>query len=761
MHRNYSMKLINAKNIFRLITILFVFISYYGLTTYGSFKFNFWNFEPCAYISYHPLTDAFLNGRVYLKPDPPKELISLKDPYDPGANPAYRWYDASYYKGKYYLYFGPSPVIFYCVFKALTGKYAPDNFIGLILTFGGFLFSALSLILIKDNLFKKAPEWILNLCILVLGFASYGTCLIQSTNACDVSVYTIAILGGYFFLNGGIFFTLWELITKKNNLILLFFAGLFLGLSVGGRAIYLIPTFIVVNLIIFFYLKITNKENFIQKGTAGIVFLLSYSFVLFLLGVYNFLRFDNPFQFGFKYQLSCFYFNKFYDLASLIPGIYFYLFKPLQIRDHFPYLFLNWDGTIPVIRPPLNFSIEDGQGIVPMYPFLVAPFLYIIYFLLFCKKEIFKKINIHKELFFIILLIISIINFLSIILYSGVNGRYTFDFLSCFLLISSILWLYFDSNFDIKIKIKSYIRSLIIISIFISLYTGLAVSVDSSKYSIRSANKPLFDKIESIVKPVGFFLPLVETTTYSYNKILEGMLYISIPAHKFLCFISKDINIGSKYCSKKATSYTFFFKKKLLPVFSSEKTFHFPRDPFIGQLWVVDKSKLFWFNGKFWIPLHGKDSKKLIQYGPIKMKIKFGKLKKNKIMPIIATGKDFSGDYMYVKDLTEDKILFGVNNHNMTEIVSKAITIDRYKFYDLEVSFGSFYPDIEPNADLVKKLEVWFDNKLILNKKMSFCPTKLEEIYIGKNPIMIGIGSNLVFDGEIVDITRNGLSFPK
>src|SRR5207248_6297600 len=37
-------------------------------------------------------------------------LLALADPYDPAQNAPYRLHDASLYHGRYYLYFGPTPV---------------------------------------------------------------------------------------------------------------------------------------------------------------------------------------------------------------------------------------------------------------------------------------------------------------------------------------------------------------------------------------------------------------------------------------------------------------------------------------------------------------------------------------------------------------------------------------------------------------------------------------------------------------------------
>src|SRR5262245_43808072 len=61
---------------------------------------------------YELLTDAFESGRLSLPVEPVPQLLQLDDPYDPDKNAPYRvLHDASLYRTKYYLYFGPTPVI--------------------------------------------------------------------------------------------------------------------------------------------------------------------------------------------------------------------------------------------------------------------------------------------------------------------------------------------------------------------------------------------------------------------------------------------------------------------------------------------------------------------------------------------------------------------------------------------------------------------------------------------------------------------------
>src|SRR5580704_13238715 len=63
-----------------------------------------------AHSYYQMLTEAFLSGRTYLSLEPDPRLKALADPWA-GAQGVPRAHDATYYNGKYYLYFGMGPVL--------------------------------------------------------------------------------------------------------------------------------------------------------------------------------------------------------------------------------------------------------------------------------------------------------------------------------------------------------------------------------------------------------------------------------------------------------------------------------------------------------------------------------------------------------------------------------------------------------------------------------------------------------------------------
>jgi hypothetical protein len=73
---------------------------------------------------YNLLVQGFRAGQLSLKKEVPPGLVQLADPYDPEAHAAYPVFDMSYYKGKFYLYFGVTPAVaLFWPYVALTGHY--------------------------------------------------------------------------------------------------------------------------------------------------------------------------------------------------------------------------------------------------------------------------------------------------------------------------------------------------------------------------------------------------------------------------------------------------------------------------------------------------------------------------------------------------------------------------------------------------------------------------------------------------------------
>lgn len=80
-----------------------------------------------AWHHYEYLVDGFLEGHTSLSVLPAPQLLSLPDPYDPLQNGPWRLADASLYQGRFYLYFGPTPVLLMLPWRLAFGSHLPQR----------------------------------------------------------------------------------------------------------------------------------------------------------------------------------------------------------------------------------------------------------------------------------------------------------------------------------------------------------------------------------------------------------------------------------------------------------------------------------------------------------------------------------------------------------------------------------------------------------------------------------------------------------
>ena len=106
-----------------LALLIIGFYVWTATSNFKSFRFvidSVYNYTDVLYIE---LGDALLEGRLSLIAEPSQALLSLPDPYDPLQNEGLRLHDASLYKGRYYLYFGPAPAVMaFILWKLLIGE---------------------------------------------------------------------------------------------------------------------------------------------------------------------------------------------------------------------------------------------------------------------------------------------------------------------------------------------------------------------------------------------------------------------------------------------------------------------------------------------------------------------------------------------------------------------------------------------------------------------------------------------------------------
>ena len=307
--------------------------------------------QDAADASYNQLMEGFRTGHLYLKKEVPPGLTQLSDPYDPAANAPYlsTLYDLSYYKGKLYLYFGVTPaLLLYWPVAALTGRHLYDEQAVAIFCSIGFLASVSVLLMLWRRYFSTVSLWVVVSGALALGLATGVTMLLPRSE-----VNEVAISCGYMLTMLTVGAILCALRGTERKCWWLAAASLAHGLAIGAR-----PTLLFGTVILFVPVVQAWRERrpFWAPLMAAIAPITLIGLGLML---YNTLRFDNPLEFGLRYQLlgDRQATQQFFSLRYLWFNFRVYFLQPVRWSHYFPFV-------REIVVPPL----PSGHGWVE-HPF--------------------------------------------------------------------------------------------------------------------------------------------------------------------------------------------------------------------------------------------------------------------------------------------------------------------------------------------------------------------------------------------------------
>lgn len=276
-----------------LLTIGVTFFLFVLSATWGHFEWQTHRENS----NYWPLSDAFLQGQLHLPVEPKPELLTLPNPYvrSQRSGVDYIW-DASLYKGKYYLYFGPVPaLVAYIPFKLLFGDYPSDNF---VICTVSLLVSTLLYVacrLVSERLTKVPPPGPAPLWFLYIAFASSLPLQLGG------GIYVVAATCAIFFQVVALISLLMLITSTSGRVEWATLTGVAMVGAIGSR-----PTHLMALPVLAIALARCNTRN--SPHGAPIRDALAFAAPLvvggMLLATYNYLRFDDPMEFGIRYQLG-------------------------------------------------------------------------------------------------------------------------------------------------------------------------------------------------------------------------------------------------------------------------------------------------------------------------------------------------------------------------------------------------------------------------------------------------------------------------
>jgi len=319
--------------------------------------------------------DGFLAGQLSLAEEPPPELARLENVYDwhrrEGIN--YVW-DASYYNGKYYYYWGPVPALLAAAIKIIHPGVVDDQylliiFLSILAISLGALFSYL-----HRRFFPSAPGWTVFAFTVTTGLAAPVLFLANRP-----SVYETAISAAQCFLILGIYAALRASAETRNNSGWFLLAGLSLGVSLASRFSHA-PTLLFISLVtgaVILFGDRSRSHRIRHLAAFGLpLFVLTSGLLLF-----NYARFGELFETGMRYQLTGDALpediRQIYSLGYIFPNLYSDLFRPLHPTPGlFPFVTTPniedrmWPNYVH--RPANYYSGEPVAGVFATIPFLWA-----------------------------------------------------------------------------------------------------------------------------------------------------------------------------------------------------------------------------------------------------------------------------------------------------------------------------------------------------------------------------------------------------
>lgn len=318
-----------------------------------------WNGEqPDHRNQYEIMAKSMLNGHLYMDYEVDPLLLEMENPYNLEARKElgvnYHW-DHAFYDGHYYMYFGVVPVfLLFLPYLIITGTslttyHATQVFVTLficgifatfyLLTKRFFEKMSMAVYLTLSAAFSMMSVWY-----------SVGTPALYCTAI--TSALCMEIWSLYFFARA-----VWVENEQKKTIVCAFFGSLFGALAFGCRPpIALANLFVIPLLMEYLRKRKINWKLIRQLAVAASPYLV----VAVLLMLYNYVRFDSPFEFGQAYQLTAADQSGYTDFFqrlhwhTILNGIIYNFFSCKLLSDIFPYVVYN--GFF-VNFPILLFSI--------------------------------------------------------------------------------------------------------------------------------------------------------------------------------------------------------------------------------------------------------------------------------------------------------------------------------------------------------------------------------------------------------------------
>lgn len=465
-----------------------------------------WSRPPSATSYYDALAQAFLQHQTSLLIEPDPRLLELDNPYSMKEREGIQTlWDASYFEGEYFLYFGPAPAI-----AAVAARLSPIASISdaeITLVASGILLVvsvAMLATLWRWGFAGRLPGWLFFAGLIAV---AYSLPVLWVLN--NPTVHEAAAASGAAFFLLGVFAAQPSLASERTPRWRLMLAGWFWVLAIGSRAVLAVPSAAAVILV--GRTLYSKRES--TKAVLGDILCLATPLVIGagLLGWYNYDRFGDPFELGFRYQLSWREGSMEYAFAPryLLLNTYNYLASGFSRLSVFPYIKPVWGAKslpLPFFNEhPREYIAEKVSGMLITAPAHI--FAFFLAWWVSCGSRTPETLGSHdtglsfrgKEMqirsLAASMLILALVGFLPIGIYYWAANRFLMDFVPLVTILSVLgAWVAVERNRVgclPRIGLPAVIALLFLASLIMALL--LALSGDTLRFEV--INPELFDRL--------------------------------------------------------------------------------------------------------------------------------------------------------------------------------------------------------------------------------------------------------------------------
>jgi hypothetical protein len=308
-----------------------------------------------AWHHYEYLVDGFLSGHTSLSVLPAPGLLRLRDPYDPAQNGPWRLADASLYHGKFYLYFGPTPVLLMLPWKVAFGHHLPQRLAVAAFAAAGMAALALLISGVRRRHFPEVSPLAAGLILVVALCASWLPVTLRRPD-----VWELPIAAECACLWWALYF-LWRCLDSDDGGRWALAAGAAIALMMGSRPTSLFAGAAVIALM--FDLRRPADRRLplaAAVAAAGGLGLLAY----------NAARFGSPLEFGQSYQLWGTDERQIthFSLRYFGYNAWVYLFALPDLSPYFPFVL----AVPPGGEPAGHLGIDEVHGALVSIPVQLA-----------------------------------------------------------------------------------------------------------------------------------------------------------------------------------------------------------------------------------------------------------------------------------------------------------------------------------------------------------------------------------------------------